>query len=777
MPFVVICPSCRSSYSLPERLKGKKVTCKKCDTVFMAKAAVDDDFEDPDHDRGRPGKRKKPDDRLRTRPVKALPFHDDEDEEEEIPYRSSRHENDDEGSSMLPLILMGGGGLLLVLLGAGAFFFFSRQGDAKPGNPALAANTNPTAPGGELPFNNGIDQPQALPANKPPPNLLDNNGANIPAKDIEELKAATVFIKVEAGGMSASGSGFVMNVAGDTGYIVTNHHVVTPPEDDLFGPRMFPRRPFGPRFMPGMPGLGAAPVITTVFHSGTKNEQSAKAELITSDSQRDLAILKVNGIKNLPRPIDCKNSPKLVETMPILVFGFPFGKALDPKKGNPAITVGKGSVSSIRMNERDEVGVVQIDGALNPGNSGGPVVDGEGHLVGVAVAIIRDANNIALAVPSNQLRAMLGGQVLSLSIARRKVENNSESMQGEVWNVDTTHRISSNHAFSRQITGQIGAPVKEGAVEIQLEVNLGDPLGQIRGASGYYVLADGVKDQPRQDRGGHWLPLPDAQKVDLKIENSKAWAILTLTAGDKDVYAFQVSYLKADGSTLFLQPRTFVFDRAKIVVAAPKQPGLPPKVEKKPLTEEDITDLLREIKNPDGFKARAAIDRLAQAEATAKRRNEVAKALEPLATGQDHFTRLAALKALETWGVKDNVPGLLKLVSHEDVFARMGVMTVLGKLKDERAADALAARLPEFGDRRHAADALKAIGPPAEKAVLKLIKHTDLFLRHEVCNILKDIGTKDSIPALEEATLDGNGLVANSAKAALKAVEGRNKGK
>ena len=53
----------------------------------------------------------------------------------------------------------------------------------------------------------------------------------IPIGQLKALKAATVFVKVEHGPVSASGSGFVLLAQDDTGYIVTNEHVVSPPPE------------------------------------------------------------------------------------------------------------------------------------------------------------------------------------------------------------------------------------------------------------------------------------------------------------------------------------------------------------------------------------------------------------------------------------------------------------------------------------------------------------------------------------------------------------------
>src|SRR5262249_35829971 len=199
------------------------------------------------------------------------------------------------------------------------------------------------------------DQPKQPPAEQPkqpqaaPPDpQADKNvprapagGADaptIPLQTLTDLKSATVFIKVEAGNSAASGSRFVVKAEGDTAYVVTNHHVVTPSTD---------RMPFrGPRFV-----VGGPVTLTLVFGSGTPQERSAQAEVLADDSEDDLAVLRVKGVKDLPRPIDLRADARLVETMGLFIFGFPFGTALATNKGNPAVTVSKGSVSSIPLNQ------------------------------------------------------------------------------------------------------------------------------------------------------------------------------------------------------------------------------------------------------------------------------------------------------------------------------------------------------------------------------------------------------------------------------------------
>src|SRR5262249_29399483 len=136
------------------------------------------------------------------------------------------------------------------------------------------------------------------------------------------------------GALEGSGSGFLMQVDGDTGLIVTNEHVVVPPVP--------PRIKLPPA------------IVRVVFHSGRKNEMVVGAQVGAADPLRDLAVLRVKGVKDLPRPLNLAEKVDLIETMPVDMFGFPFGEALSTSKGTPAITVGKGSVSSIRETEKGE---------------------------------------------------------------------------------------------------------------------------------------------------------------------------------------------------------------------------------------------------------------------------------------------------------------------------------------------------------------------------------------------------------------------------------------
>jgi hypothetical protein len=455
---------------------------------------------------------------------------------------------------------------------------------------------------------------------------------------------------------------------------------------------------------------------------------------VADDSEDDLAVLRVKGIKDLPKPIDLRANNKLVETMGLFIFGFPFGKELAVNKGNPAVTVSKGSVSSIRLNEFGELAVVQIDGDLNPGNSGGPVVDGEGRLVGVSVAKVR-GTNIGMAVPTPALSRLLGGRIGGMSLSIRSINN--------------------------------------GPPETIVEARLLDPLQKIKTVSVLYVRSAGLKEQTKPDAKGQWAPLAGAEKVDARIDGQKATAKLPVKPPEKteDSYAVQVSYVSGEGETVFLRPMPFRPQPPPPAVAA-AGPEQPPKEAPVQLTDADFKQLLEDIKSTDGFRRRIALDKLAKAEAKGHG-DEVLKAVEPMFGDSDGGIRSSAAKAAATWAPKECVPVLLKLLKDDSPFVRWVVLDVFGQLKDERTFEAVADCVPKDGVK--ASPALRSIGAPAEKAVAKLLKHSEWPVQLEACKILKDIGTKESVAPLEQAAAADKGiLVKNAANAAIQAINGRN---
>jgi serine protease Do len=169
------------------------------------------------------------------------------------------------------------------------------------------------------------------------------------------------------------GSGFLIS---DDGYIVTNDHVA-----------------------------GNAKEITVTLTNGEKY----KAELVGTDAVTDIALLKING-KNLPH-LRLGNSDDVIIGEWAIALGNPFG--LFDISDKPTVTVGV--VSATQMNLRAEAGrvykgMIQTDAAINSGNSGGPLINTVGEVIGVnAVIYTPNQGSIGLgfAIPINRVKGVV----------------------------------------------------------------------------------------------------------------------------------------------------------------------------------------------------------------------------------------------------------------------------------------------------------------------------------------------------------------------------------
>jgi S1-C subfamily serine protease len=162
-------------------------------------------------------------------------------------------------------------------------------------------------------------------------------------------KAATALVEVQAG--KGSGSAFCVH---PSGLYVTNDHVVR----------------------------GASGAVTLVLNSGQKSQKVVKARVVRTDGLLDLALLRVEGEGNHPA-LALGSDADLTELTEVVAFGFPFGKDLSfEKEASPAVSVNAGTVASLRS-KGGELNRVQMDAGVNPGCSGGPVLDMSGKVVGV----------------------------------------------------------------------------------------------------------------------------------------------------------------------------------------------------------------------------------------------------------------------------------------------------------------------------------------------------------------------------------------------------------
>jgi S1-C subfamily serine protease len=238
---------------------------------------------------------------------------------------------------------------------------------------------------------------------------LRAEGTQLDEQVLNKVKHATVHLKVRlANGNEAEGTGWF---GAQAGVIITNAHVL----DMLDADSRRPRR------------------IEAVIDSGEASSRTLKAKLLAVDRNSDLAALQVEG-ENLPEPLEVGTAGGLTETQEVFIFGFPFGKQL-----GKSITVSKSSVSSLRK-EKGELKQVQVNGGMHPGNSGGPVTDARGQIVGVAVKII-SGTQINMAIPADQVRAFLNGQVIEMTAELAFRDGDQTRIPIRILTVDPLQRI------------------------------------------------------------------------------------------------------------------------------------------------------------------------------------------------------------------------------------------------------------------------------------------------------------------------------------------------
>ncbi len=167
-----------------------------------------------------------------------------------------------------------------------------------------------------------------------------------------------------------SGSGWVFD---KQGHIVTNYHVVA--DSDL--------------------------VEVTLFDGS-----SYRARIVGQDPQNDVAVLKIDADPSILSPVQLGDSAGLLVGQKVLAIGNPFGLER---------TMTVGIISSLNRtlrskNRRLMKNIIQLDAALNQGNSGGPLLNSGGNLIGMNTAIASltgENTGVGFAVPVNTIKRLV----------------------------------------------------------------------------------------------------------------------------------------------------------------------------------------------------------------------------------------------------------------------------------------------------------------------------------------------------------------------------------
>ena len=199
----------------------------------------------------------------------------------------------------------------------------------------------------------------------------------------EKIRGSVVMVRgspydgteeVETKGSDSTGTGVVIV---DSGIILTNLHVVD-----------------------------GAKRIRVIFADGME----AAADLIGARPEHDLAVLKAQSIPDDLEPATMRSTASLRPGEPVVAVGFPFGIGPSASAG---VISGLGREYRSAEGKRILTNLIQFDAAVNPGNSGGPLVTNEGEVIGIVTGLLNPTEQrvfvgIGFAVPIENAAAAAG---------------------------------------------------------------------------------------------------------------------------------------------------------------------------------------------------------------------------------------------------------------------------------------------------------------------------------------------------------------------------------
>lgn len=264
-----------------------------------------------------------------------------------------------------------------------------------------------------------------------------------------------------------SGSGFVY---GNQGYIVTNAHVVRP-----------------------LPNAQTTS-ITVVFPNGEK----APAKLIAANVGADLAVLKVTDGHKLPASLQLADSDKLQQGQWAIAIG-------EPYELQQSVTVGVVSAfdrsEPIQTETGQEItfkGLLQTSAPINFGNSGGPLIDMNGNVIGVNQSTLGGrAQGIGFAIPSNTVKRVVDQMIAHPGITQPAAQAFMGVGLQQVtsgFRNQTNYRGDGGVAVTQVISGSPadGAGIEPGDVILKLNGKAYNDAGALTGAIGKLRPGDHV---------------------------------------------------------------------------------------------------------------------------------------------------------------------------------------------------------------------------------------------------------------------------------------------
>lgn len=601
----------------------------------------------------------------------------------------------------------------------------------------------------------------------------------------------------------------------------------------------------------------------------TLDDQTFPCKIIARDSRRDLALLQIAKKNLVALPLADSEKVELAEE--VRAVGYPLTDVL-----GSSVKITQGSVAGIIPRTKGKV--FQIDAVVIPGNSGGPLLDARGAVIGVVNAqLLGDrVPKVGFAVPANDAKALLkkcnvafqtvasdkkiDGPALAKRVAPSVALLTVAGRGGEVADEDSPalhyHAVFDRRRKPRE-PGTVVSNTSDASDRDDGQF-LADAWGEVRKFRGNVCLpcllgplgtvavdslpANGEKTWKRQELLAVTLsgpasrdPLGGIRPAGFSMDRQRPLPFGPFIGPNEyerrcpAIWQARYSADKPTGTTVVIHKRLeirttdqtttdpklelvgsgeMVFDLAEGMPRTVKFSGkltmreggnslnVPVRLrcertsadESKPASDSSKTPpakarggkdnsdadrldvLLGDLraKHRDWNKRFAALEELSLMTPVEQRREEVAKVLEGVLADKNYSARLSALRVVQIWRLRENVPAVIRLINPpESESMRRKAMETLGHSGDARAATPLAQRLKDTTDRASALRALCELGPAAEDAVLVLLNDVDADVREAACDVLGEIGGPKSITALKELSDRSEGRMQESAEEAI----------
>ena len=313
------------------------------------------------------------------------------------------------------------------------------------------------------------------------------NGMSIP-KLVNRVQPSVVSIDVKGNGQEDQGTGMIIT---SNGLVVTNNHVIA-----------------------------AAVQSGTITVTRTGSTKSIPAVLVGTNPIDDVALIKVQGVSNLPT-VTFGNSNGLVVGDAVVAIGNALGLAA----GTPTVTSGivsaLGRTVTAGTTAASETldNMIQTDAAINPGNSGGPLLDSAGDVVGMNTAVAgtlsdgSSAQNIGFAIPAATIESLL------------KTLKGGESVvnHGAFIGVEIT-------SMNAELQAEYGFTVSSGAVVMSVITGTGAAAGGVHQGD-VIVAINGTAITSAQDVSSVVSALKPGDVITLRVVRGTKHLTLHVTLG------------------------------------------------------------------------------------------------------------------------------------------------------------------------------------------------------------------------------------------------------